>query len=327
VRQKHQDGNRFARLTQIQHSLHQHPAGLTCKDLARICDTTVRTIQRDLLVLQIELHVPVTDKGRDRYGILKNYVLPPVAFSLYETLVLFLALRLIVRQTDEDNPHVKSAISKLISMMPQSMASQMAQSLQFLSQKPENPGELSIFEKVALAWGTQKKLRIIYYSAHLKETREWYVDPYFVEMTGVGFSTYLFGYAESGDRSGMQTFKLIRIKEAEILDQDVEILHEIKMDELLGSAWGVIWGEGVQVKLKFSPSVTPRVKETHWHPSMVVEDLPDGGCFLTVKVSSTLEMTPWIRGWGPDVEVLEPEELREQFKGWAKRLGEMYNSL
>jgi predicted DNA-binding transcriptional regulator YafY len=36
-------------------------------------------------------------------------------------------------------------------------------------------------------------------------------------------------------------------------------------------------------------------------------------------------MTPWIRGWGPDVEVLEPAELREQFRGWAERLREMYN--
>ncbi|MBT9143313.1 MAG: hypothetical protein DDT29_01713 [Dehalococcoidia bacterium] len=34
-----------------------------------------------------------------------------------------------------------------------------------------------------------------------------------------------------------------------------------------------------------------------------IQDLPDGGCLLTVKNRSTLEITPWIRGWGPDVEV------------------------
>jgi predicted DNA-binding transcriptional regulator YafY len=44
-------------------------------------------------------------------------------------------------------------------------------------------------------------------------------------------------------------------------------------------------------------------------------------------VYSTLEMTPWIRGWGPDVEVIEPIELRQQFKVWAERLGKMYNTL
>ncbi|WP_407079695.1 WYL domain-containing protein [Candidatus Hakubella thermalkaliphila] len=50
--------------------------------------------------------------------------------------------------------------------------------------------------------------------------------------------------------------------------------------------------------MKFSPKVTRRVKKSTWHPSQVIEDLPDGGCIFTVRVSSTLEMTPWIRGWG-----------------------------
>ncbi|NLE00085.1 MAG: WYL domain-containing protein, partial [Fibrobacter sp.] len=32
----------------------------------------------------------------------------------------------------------------------------------------------------------------------------------------------------------------------------------------------------------------------------------------------------WIRGWGPDVEVLEPEELRERFRRWGEELRKMY---
>jgi len=31
-----------------------------------------------------------------------------------------------------------------------------------------------------------------------------------------------------------------------------------------------------------------------------------------VRVAHTLEMKPWIRGWGPDCEVLAPEELRKE---------------
>jgi predicted DNA-binding transcriptional regulator YafY len=36
-------------------------------------------------------------------------------------------------------------------------------------------------------------------------------------------------------------------------------------------------------------------------------------------------MTPWIRGWGVDVEVLQPDSLRNEFKGWAKELDRIYN--
>lgn len=78
------------------------------------------------------------------------------------------------------------------------------------------------------------------------------------------------------------------------------------------------------MKLKFAPGVTRRVKETTWHPSQKIEDLPDGGCLFTVRVGSTLEMTPWIRGWGPDVEVLEPSALRDEFKKWAYEQYVMY---
>jgi predicted DNA-binding transcriptional regulator YafY len=97
------------------------------------------------------------------------------------------------------------------------------------------------------------------------------------------------------------------------------------MDDLLSSAWGVMYGEEIPIKLKFSRDVTRRVKESIWHPSQTLKDLPDGSCLLTMHVGSTLEMTPWIRGWGPDVEVLEPLELRNQFKMWADRVKEMYN--
>jgi proteasome accessory factor B len=318
------DTSRAGRLTQIQHFLHKHSQGLTTRELASMCDTTMRTIQRDLQVLGTEMHIPIEDKGSGRYGILTDYVLPPVAYSLYEALILFLAARLMVRQTDNCNPYTQSAISKIISMMPAPLAAQLTRSVKFLGQKPPDPGEVAVFEKVSKAWVTQKRLKISYNSMHRGKIEEWYVDPYFVEMSGVGYSMYLIGYAECGETMGIQTFKLNRIQQAEILDQDFEISHEIKMDELLSSAWGVMWGENVQVKLKFSSSVARRVKESFWHPSQVIEDLSEGGCLMTVKVGSTLEMTPWLRGWGPDLEVLEPAELRKQFKGWAKRLGEMY---
>jgi len=78
------------------------------------------------------------------------------------------------------------------------------------------------------------------------------------------------------------------------------------------------------VRLRFSPQVTRRVKESVWHPSQVLEDCDDGGCILSVRVAMPLEMKPWIRGWGCDVEVLEPEELRTEIAGEARRTAEVY---
>jgi predicted DNA-binding transcriptional regulator YafY len=66
------------------------------------------------------------------------------------------------------------------------------------------------------------------------------------------------------------------------------------------------------------------VKESVWHPSQVITDLPGGGCVMTLQVGSPLEVTPWIRSWGPDVEVLEPDSLRNEFKAWAHQLDVIY---
>jgi len=238
--------------------------------------------------------------------------------------MLFLAARLIIRQTDECNPHLQIAITKLASLLPQPLAIQLMQSVDFIRQKTVKPGEVNVFEQAAIAWGTQRRIRIIYHSLRGNREKEWVVEPYFIEMTGVGYSTYIIGHAESADRVGMTTFKLSRIKEIELLEENFEIPPELNLEKLLGSSWGIIWGEGTEVKLRFSPAVSRRVKESVWHPSQVIEDLPDGGCLWTATVGNTLEMTPWIRGWGPDAEVLEPESLRIEFVEYARQLHHTY---
>lgn len=316
--------DRAIRLTRIQHLLHKNARGLTTRELAQLCGVSVRTIERDMLSLQSELCVPLTRRG-DRYGILDSYLLPPVSFTLYETMALTLAARLVLRQTDEANPHTESALNKLAGMFPPGACGYLKESARTLRRKPLDSSYLRVFEQVAIAWCTQRRLRIHYQSLKSDEVREWVLDPYFVDMTGAGFSTYVIGQASREGRSGMITFKLDRIRDAEILEDGFEIPVGMDLDRLLQSSWGIMVGEEeTEVRLRFAPRVTRRVKESVWHPSQVLEDLPDGGCLMTVKVAHTLEMTPWIRSWGPDVEVLAPKELREEFQGWAKELWEMY---
>lgn len=314
---------RSTRLTRIQHLLHQNPRGLTARELANLCCVCVRTLQRDLLSLQDELKIPLTQEG-DRYGIINSYILPPVSFSLYEAMVLFLASRLVLHQIDENNPHIRAALDKIATALPPQLGKRMKQAVKYIEMKPPNPDFIAIFEQVAIAWSTQCRMRILYRSLNSQKTKLWLLEPYFVEMTGVGYSTYVIGHARRKGKEGLITFKLDRITEAELLEDNFEIPEGLNLDKLLGSAWGVMWGEETEVKLKFSPQVARRVKESSWHPTQEIEDLPDGGCLLMLKVGSTLEMTPWIRGWGADVEVLEPLSLRQDFKNWSDKLHTMY---
>ena len=316
---------RSTRLARVQHLLHKNAPGLTSRELAVLCGVNIRTIQRDLNCLQNELKIPLTQQG-DRYGIMGGYLLPPVSFSLYEAMALFLASRLVLHQTDESNPHIEEAMRKIAAVLPEPLGEKLGKVIRSLSKKPANPDFMHIYEQVALAWSTQRRMKISYLSAKSNEEKEWLLEPYFVDMTGVGYSTYVIGRGMRKAIDEITTFKLERIKQAELLEETFVIPENIDLSQQIASSWGIMFGETTEVKLKFSPQVARRVKESIWHPSQTIEDLPDGSCLFAVKVGSVLEMTPWIRGWGPDVEVLEPESLRIEFISWAQQLNNIYQT-
>jgi predicted DNA-binding transcriptional regulator YafY len=88
----------------------------------------------------------------------------------------------------------------------------------------------------------------------------------------------------------------------------------------------VIWRDegGIEVTLRFVPQVVRRVKESVWHPSQRLEELPDGACLFTVRIGSTLEFKPWVRQWGSAVEVLSPPEFREEIAAEVREMARNY---
>ncbi len=76
--------------------------------------------------------------------------------------------------------------------------------------------------------------------------------------------------------------------------------------------------------VRFSPTVAGRVSEAIWHPSEMTKPQQDGSVVWRARVSGTVEITPWIRSWGADAEVLEPRELRERIAEESRRQAELY---
>jgi predicted DNA-binding transcriptional regulator YafY len=76
--------------------------------------------------------------------------------------------------------------------------------------------------------------------------------------------------------------------------------------------------------LRFSPKVTRRVQESVWHPSQTLEIGDDGGCRLRLRVAHPVEMKPFIRGWGPNCEVLAPDWLRAEIAAEMRQAAAVY---
>ncbi|GAJ09702.1 unnamed protein product, partial [marine sediment metagenome] len=109
----------------------------------------------------------------------------------------------------------------------------------------------------------------------------------------------------------VRTFKVERIEDIQILEDTYSIPPDFDAIDYLSSSWGIVVdGEVETIRLKFSPQIARIIAETVWHPSQVQEPQDDGALIMTLKVTNTIDLRAWILGWGEEVEVLEPAELR-----------------
>jgi predicted DNA-binding transcriptional regulator YafY len=105
-----------------------------------------------------------------------------------------------------------------------------------------------------------------------------------------------------------------------------EYPRDFTVESYVGDSWGVYSDDEVRrVTLKFSPEVAPRVKNLCYHRSQsIAEECPDGSVVLEFNVCGHVELVSWILQWGHQVEVIEPEDLRERVREMALAIAERY---
>ena len=299
--------------------------GVPVTEIARLTGMNVRTVYRDLRALEDELAVPIFQAGRGRYGIERKFFLPPLHLSVPEAIALFLAARLIARWSDESDQVVISAFTKIASELPQPIARHVTATMLAVGEQRANEPFTAIFNSVARAWAEGRVVEITYDSGSA-EPRRTRVRPYLLEPWAAGRSIYLIGHDETVD--AMRTYKVERIRQAILTLDRYEIPADFDPGQFLAHSWG-IWSSDttppVDVRLRFDAGVARRVRETVWHRSQVLTDLPDGRVELTVRVAGIVEIRPWVLSWGDQVEVLEPPELRDAVAAAVRGAAERYS--
>jgi predicted DNA-binding transcriptional regulator YafY len=270
--------------------------------------------------------LPITKKGH--FWILpEGAVIPHLDLSLSypEAVALYLAGRLLSLAQDEHNWHVSMALKKLVEALPPPLKEQQKTLLELLIFS-EHSGETlrdlsNIFRVLACGWLNRKRVRLAY-APPFRKSFECCFDPYLLEPSAIGRTIYAIGYSDLV--KNFRTYKLERIQQAELTNDAFAISPAFK-PELLQQAWGVMYGDEqpVRVYLRFSAQVTSRVRETRWHPSQELK-LTRDGCEWMATIGDTLEIEPWIRGWGADCEVLEPAQLRESTIEHVRRMLTVY---
>jgi len=310
------------RMLRIWLLLLRNPLRFTTRDLAEMFEVNVRTIYRDLVTLGTELMVPVYEE-RARWAVGVEYFLPPIRFTVSEALNIFLAARLMLSYSHRYDPNVDSTFSVLASVLPIPLREQVQKTLDWMRNLPKSEHYLSVLAKLAEAWTSRHRVRIVYRALEAETPKEHLIEPYFIQPAAAGHSSYTIAFSH---RNGaLLTFKIERIEDIEVTEDRYTIPADFDANEHFSYAWGIVAdGEVKTMKLRFDRGIARIIEETTWHPSQVLRREKDGFLLMTLRVMDTVEFYSWILGWGARVEVLEPEELRREVLETAKEMVKAY---
>jgi predicted DNA-binding transcriptional regulator YafY len=314
--------DRTARLLRIQVLLGQNPSGLRVEEIARRCSTSVRTVYRDLNALEQELDVPIWQEA-NRRGVLPGFSLPVVPFTIPEAMNISLAARLMQSHSRWYDPHRASILGKLKSVVPPLLRKQIESTIEWMEKQPRNERQIAITEKLANAWISQHQVTIHYRDKEEEEPKEFTIEPYHIEPATPGNFGFVIAYCHLN--KSISVFKIGCIDFVRVEPRYYTIPDNFDVLKYLGQAWGIIMDEPVQVvKLRFRPHRSRPILAAIWDTSQVIEPQPDGSLIITAKVVITNDFRSWVLGWGDEVEVIEPEKLRNDIVKVNESVRNMY---
>lgn len=307
--------DRLARFYRVLAVLRSHgEQGVHVDELAHRIGVSRRTAYRDLRALEADIGVAVWNEN-GRWGVAGETFLPPLNFTLGEAMAVVLSARLMTRYADKYDPDLAAAFQKLEEVLPAPLREHVERTLAVLATRRMDPRFNRHVHDLVRAWAERRTVTFRYvparYEGSEREPRDARVHPYLLQPSLQTHALYLIGFDQ--DREALRTFKVERIERLTVTPETFPPPDADALERALLRAWDIVGDQPeVDVVLRFSPLVAARVQEATWHPSQEVVEEPDGSLLWRARVAGTYEIKLWILGWGADVEVLAPPELRAE---------------
>ena len=288
----------------------------------------IRALQRDFDDLRADGCVVESDYKRPaKFCITRQ---PPPAMKPDEALAAHVALRLLYHHSSNPPQSYKNALEKIVLSMPPQMQEIAKHSL---PDNHSNDEKFSQFEKVANCWTQRRAISFQYLalSSSSQQTRKTELEIYFVEISRSNFEIYVIGKRTNHPPFEVRTFMLSLMKGITPLGTHYEIPPEFNPQQFLSNAWGVIGDHNnpVIVRLKFHVSVRRWLEHRRFPGVLHSSSDEQNNLILTIQTGANnkgepQEIMPWIRGWGANVEVLEPLSLRIKWLAEAREILRRY---
>lgn len=327
-----QDISQIERQLYILSRLSEEKKGCTIDELINYLlnvgiEVSKKTVQRDIDYLSV-VNFPIIEEKRSKhtYFYSEKFGLENISFTISELISLYFIKEVLESYSSLDiGKNALSLVNRMISQLPKVNQEYMenlkelvkVHPLNVISEKSINSEHLNLLRN---AVSLRKKLWINYSAFNREEKTDRIIDPYLLEIHEGCY--HLIGFCHL--RNSIREFRVSRINDMKVLDETFEKpsgfyekYQKDKFDKLTGE-------KRVTLKLKFTGDAARFVKEYENNKADFIKEDGYGGLLFERATTMTPEIVRWILGFGAGVEVMEPEELKEEIKQQIRKLNEVY---
>lgn len=314
------------------------PAGTTIEEMAEHLEVDRRSVYRMINLVE-ELGFPIYDdkvpfEKEKRWKLEESYLkklpnikIPDVNLTLPEIISLYLLKGegSIFKGTEIERL-TKSAFGKLSLFVPKDAFSKLSKIKALFVSTSKFAKDYSdkeeIINQLMDAMLKRETCYVKYHSFYDDKIKNFKIDPlHFFENNG---GLYLFVNTTTfGD---ILTLAVERIWEITKTGSTFEYPKDFDPEELLESAFDIVYEEPVDVKIWFSTDQARYIKERKWSKTQKIEDQKDGSIILSMSTSGRWDVIRWVLSYGGEANIIEPEELRNIIRNEIITLLESYKS-
>ena len=279
---------------------------VTANELADKFEVSVRTIYRDIDSIS-SVGVPIfTTQGKGGGIKIDNeYILNKSLFDTNEKEQIITALQGLEKTNEAYKSELITKLSALFKIKNSNWIE-----IDFTSWRSNNTYQ-DLFNTLKIAIINKNIISFSYNSSKAEKINRR-VKP--IRLLFKEQDWYLYAFCLL--RNDFRYFKLSRIKDLEVLAinyednfENIVLKREIKYENT------------VNIKLKFNKSVAFRVYDEF--NEAIVED-EKANLYVEIKIPNNYKLYNYIFSFGANVEILEPEEIRTQFKNMINKIAKKY---
>lgn len=292
------------------------------RELAEQCEVSRRTIYRDLDVIS-DAGIPVRYRpDRQGYQLDKGFFLTPTALDEVEAL----ALLVLARQWRVGGGlgllrHAWGGAVKVAQGLPPEARERVLTAAEPFRTE-DRLGEAgadrrAVHEAVLAAAAGSRQVRVWYLAADGETVECTKFSPYRLTLHG----GHWFMVGRSSLHRRVEVIGVPWVRRVVLTEDGFTTPPRFNLERFLGQAWGVDRDPvRYRVRLRFSARVAPELNDHLWHCTQKRVDLADGRVELQFALDGIEEVSRWVLGFGDQVEVLEPGELRDRVFGVSARV-------